>query len=104
MKRAVAIGRAFAQNPEAILYDEPTTMVDPLMAGHKGDLILRLKEAFHKTSIVGTHDTPLAKKLADPTVFLQERRRTYFRPWGGFESSDHPFIVNFPKPDDLLPA
>ena len=71
MKRAVAIGRALAQNPEAILFDEPTTMVDPIMAGHMGDLILRLKDAFRKTSIVVTHDTHLAKKLADVVVFLQ---------------------------------
>jgi phospholipid/cholesterol/gamma-HCH transport system ATP-binding protein len=104
MKRAVAIGRAFAQNPEAILYDEPTTMVDPIMAGHMGDLILRLKEAFHKTSIVVTHDTHLAKKLADTVVFLQEGRVTYFGPWGGFEGSRDPFIVNFRKQDDLIPA
>src|SRR5262249_2312490 len=67
-KRAVAIARALAQDPEAILYDEPTTMVDPLMAAHTGDLILRLKQAFHKTSIVVTHDTHLAKKLADSVV------------------------------------
>lgn len=104
MKRAVAIGRAFAQNPEAILYDEPTTMVDPIMAGHMGDLILRLKEAFHKTSIVVTHDTHLAKKLADTVVFLQEGRVTYFGPWGGFENSNDPFIVNFRKQDELIPA
>jgi len=104
MRRAVAIGRAFAQNPEAILYDEPTTMVDPIMAGHMGDLILRLKEAFHKTSIVVTHDTHLAKKLADTVVFLQEGRVTYFGPWGGFETSTDPFIVNFRKQDDLIPA
>ncbi|HKE35598.1 MAG TPA: ATP-binding cassette domain-containing protein [Candidatus Acidoferrum sp.] len=104
MRRAVAIGRAFAQNPEAILYDEPTTMVDPIMAGHMGDLILRLKEAFHKTSIVVTHDTHLAKKLADRVVFLQEGRVTYFGPWGGFENSTDPFIVNFRKQDELIPA
>jgi len=104
MKRAVAIGRAFAQNPEAILYDEPTTMVDTIMAGHMGDLILRLKEAFHKTSIVVTHDTHLAKKLADTVVFLQEGRVTYFGPWGGFEDSEDPFIVNFRKQDELIPA
>ena len=104
MRRAVAIGRAFAQNPEAILYDEPTTMVDPIMAGHMGDLILRLKEAFHKTSIVVTHDTHLAKKLADTVVFLQEGRVTYFGPWGGFENSTDPFIVNFRKQDELIPA
>jgi len=104
MRRAVAIGRAFAQNPEAILYDEPTTMVDPIMAGHMGDLILRLKEAFHKTSIIVTHDTHLAKKLADTVVFLQEGRVTYFGPWGGFENSGDPFIVNFRKQDELIPA
>jgi len=104
MKRAVAIGRAFAQNPEAILYDEPTTMVDPIMAGHMGDLILRLKRAFHKTSIVVTHDTHLAKKLADTVVFLQEGRVTYFGPWAGFENSDDPFLKNFRVQDELIPA
>jgi phospholipid/cholesterol/gamma-HCH transport system ATP-binding protein len=104
MKRAVAIGRAFAQNPEAILYDEPTTMVDPIMAGHMGDLILRLKRAFHKTSIVVTHDTHLAKKLADTVVFLQEGRVTYFGPWAGFENSNDPFLKNFRLQDELIPA
>lgn len=104
MKRAVAIGRAFAQNPEAILYDEPTTMVDPIMAGHMGDLIHRLKEAFHKTSIVVTHDTHLAKKLADTVVFLQEGRVTYFGPWAGFENSTDAFIKNFRVQDELIPA
>ncbi len=51
-KRAVAIARALAQDPEAILYDEPTTMVDPIMGGHMGDLILKLKRVvsqnFHR--------------------------------------------------------
>lgn len=104
MKRAVAIGRALAQNPEAILYDEPTTMVDPIMAGHMGDLIHRLKQAFHKTSIVVTHDTHLAKRLADTVVFLQEGRVTYFGPWDGFENSDDAFIKNFRVQDELIPA
>ena len=104
MKRAVAIGRAFAQNPEAILYDEPTTMVDPLMAGHMGDLILRLKRAFHKTSIVVTHDTHLAKKLADVVVFLLEGRVAYFGPWDGFENTSDAFLKNFRMQDELIPA
>src|SRR5215472_5895683 len=104
MKRAVAIGRAFAQNPEAILYDEPTTMVDPIMAGHMGDLIHRLKQAFHKTSIVVTHDTHLAKRLADTVVFLQEGRVTYFGPWAGFENSNDSFLKNFRMQDELIPA
>jgi phospholipid/cholesterol/gamma-HCH transport system ATP-binding protein len=104
MKRAVAIGRALAQNPEAILFDEPTTMVDPIMAGHMGDLILRLKKTFQKTSIVVTHDTHLAKKLADVVVFLQEGRVTLFGPWDDFENSDDPFIKNFRIQDELIPA
>ena len=104
MKRAVAIGRALAQNPEAILFDEPTTMVDPIMAGHAGDLILRLKKAFHKTSIVVTHDTHLAKKLADVVIFLQEGEVTFFGPWAGFESSNDPFLKNFRMQDELIPA
>ncbi|PYT41508.1 MAG: organic solvent resistance ABC transporter ATP-binding protein [Acidobacteria bacterium] len=104
MKRAVAIGRALAQNPEAILFDEPTTMVDPIMAGHMGELILRLKKAFQKTSIVVTHDTHLAKKLADVVVFLQEGRVTLFGPWEEFENSDDPFLKNFRMQDELIPA
>lgn len=104
MKRAVAIARALAQNPEAILYDEPTTMVDPIMAGHMGDLILRLKEAFHKTSIVVTHDTHLAKRLADNVVFLQDGRAQVFSSWGEFESSTDPFLRDFLLQDELVPA
>jgi len=104
MKRAVAIGRALAQNPEAILFDEPTTMVDPIMAGHMGELILRLKKTFQKTSIVVTHDTHLAKKLADVVVFLQEGRVTLFGPWEEFENSDDPFLRNFRMQDELIPA
>ena len=103
MRRAVAIARALAQNPEAILYDEPTTMVDPIMAGHMGGLILRLKNAFHKTSIVVTHDTHLAKRLADSVVFLQDGRVTFFGSWHDFENSDDPFLQNFLKQDELIP-
>ena len=104
MKRAVAIARALAQNPEAILFDEPTTMVDPIMAGHMGDLILRLKEAFHKTSIVVTHDTHLAKRLADTVVFLQDGKSQVFGSWAEFENSKDPFLRDFLRQDELIPA
>jgi phospholipid/cholesterol/gamma-HCH transport system ATP-binding protein len=103
MKRAVAIARALAQDPEAILYDEPTTMVDPLMAAHTGDLILRLKKKFSKTSVVVTHDTHLAKKLADRVVFLHEGRVAYFGPWDGFVAAPEPFLRNFIRQDELIP-
>jgi len=104
MKRAVAIARALAQNPEAILYDEPTTMVDPIMAGHMGDLISRLKQAFHKTSIVVTHDTHLAKRLADTVVFLHDGLADVFPTWAEFESSKDPLIRDFLMQDELIPA
>jgi phospholipid/cholesterol/gamma-HCH transport system ATP-binding protein len=103
MRRAVSIARALAQNPEAILYDEPTTMVDPIMAAHMGDLIARLKEAFHKTSIVVTHDTHLARKLADKVVFLQDGKSTVFNSWAEFENSKDPFFHNFLMQDMLIP-
>jgi ABC-type transporter Mla maintaining outer membrane lipid asymmetry ATPase subunit MlaF len=102
-KRAVAIARALAQDPEAILYDEPTTMVDPLMAAHTGDLILKLKQTLHKTSVVVTHDTHLGKKLADRLVFLQEGRVSFFGPWSEFEATRDPFLRNFRMQDELIP-
>jgi len=104
MKRAVAIARALAQNPQAILYDEPTTMVDPIMAGHMGDLILRLKERFHRTSIVVTHDTHLARRIADRIVFLQDGTASVFDSWDHFANSSDPFLKNFVAQDNLIPA
>ncbi len=103
-KRAVAIARALAQDPEAILYDEPTTMVDPLMAWHTGTLILKLKEKFHKTSVVVTHDTHLARRLADSVIFLHQGEVTFFGSWPEFEKSEDPFIRNFRAEDELIPA
>jgi phospholipid/cholesterol/gamma-HCH transport system ATP-binding protein len=104
MKRAVAIARALAESPDAILYDEPTTMVDPLMALHVSELILKLKKKFKKTSIVVTHDTHLAKKLADRVIFLQDGGVAFFGPWEELERSSDPFLRNFLQQDELIPA
>jgi phospholipid/cholesterol/gamma-HCH transport system ATP-binding protein len=103
-KRSVAIARALAEEPEAILYDEPTTMVDPLMAAHISDLILRLKKTLHKTSIVVTHDTHLAKKLADRVIFLNQGEVGFFGTWPEFENSTNPILRNFLLEDALIPA
>jgi len=101
MKRAVAIARALAQDPEAILYDEPTTMVDPLMAQLLGDLIARLKLQLHLTSVVVTHDMRLAKKLADRIVFLHEARVIFFGPYKEMERSEEPIVREFLELDEL---
>ena len=103
-KRAVAIARALAEEPDAILYDEPTTMVDPLMAAHVSDLILRLKQTLHKTAIVVTHDTHLGKKLADRVIFLNEGRVGFFGTWAESEASNDPVLRNFLLQDELIPA
>ena len=102
MKRAVAIARALAARPEAVLYDEPTTMVDPLMAAHIADLIQRLKNQLRLTSVVVTHDTRLAHKLADRVVFLHEGQVAFFGPMEQMHRSEHPFIRDFMTFDEPL--
>jgi len=101
MKRSVAIARALAARPECILYDEPTTMVDPLMAQLLGDLIKRLKAQLHLTSVVVTHDMHLAKKLADRVVFLHEARVIFFGTYPEMEKCDHPIVQEFLQLDEV---
>ena len=101
MKRSVAIARALAARPECILYDEPTTMVDPLMAQLLGDLIKRLKIQLNLTSIVVTHDMRLAKKLADRIVFLYEAKPIFFGTYADIERSREPIVQEFLELDEL---
>ncbi len=101
MKRSVAIARALAARPECILYDEPTTMVDPLMAQLLGDLIERLKRQLNLTSIVVTHDMRLAEKLADRVVFLYEGKAIFFGPYAEMEKCTEPIVQEFLQLDEL---
>ena len=94
-KRAVAIARALAAQPECILYDEPTTMVDPIMGDHLGNLMLRLRTQLKLTAVVVTHDLDLMRKVADHVVVLYEGHAIYFGPVAGLEKSDHPHIHEF---------
>jgi phospholipid/cholesterol/gamma-HCH transport system ATP-binding protein len=102
MKRSVAIARALASRPEAILYDEPTTMVDPLMGHLLGNLIERLKHQLHLTSIVVTHDMRFAKKLADRVVFLDQGKVRFFGTMEEMERSDDPVVREFLVLDELI--
>ena len=101
MKRSVAIARALAAQPECILYDEPTTMVDPLMAQLLGDLIKRLKTQLRLTSVVVTHDMRLAQKLANRIVFLHEAKVLFFGTYAEMEKCDEPIIQEFLQMDEL---
>jgi phospholipid/cholesterol/gamma-HCH transport system ATP-binding protein len=101
-KRAVAIARALAAQPQCILYDEPTTMVDPIMSEHLGDMMLRLKQQLHLTAVVVTHDLDLMYKVADRVVFLFEGKVIYFGPPEELEKSDHPHIHEFLEMDQVV--
>jgi phospholipid/cholesterol/gamma-HCH transport system ATP-binding protein len=101
-KRAVAIARALAAQPQCVLYDEPTTMVDPIMSDHLGDLMLRLKKQLHLTSVVVTHDLDLMYKVADRVVFLFEGGVIYFGPVSELDKSEHPHIREFLEMDRVV--
>jgi phospholipid/cholesterol/gamma-HCH transport system ATP-binding protein len=94
-KRAVAMARALAAQPEIVLYDEPTTMVDPLIARRLGSLIQRLQRQLGFTSIVVTHDMRFAERLADAVLFLHQGRAQYFGPLAGFLESTDTHIQQF---------
>ena len=102
MKRSVAIARALAAQPSAVLYDEPTTMVDPLMGHLLGDLIQRLKMQLHLTSIVVTHDMRFAEKLADRVVFLHEGKARFFGTMEEMRASEDEVVREFLELDALV--
>src|SRR5579862_1625966 len=104
-KRAVAIARALAAQPECILYDEPTTMVDPIMSDTLAQLMLKLKHDLKLTTVVVTHDLDLMRKVADVVVVLYQGEAIYFGPVADLEKSTHPHIRTFLAMDrvELVP-
>jgi phospholipid/cholesterol/gamma-HCH transport system ATP-binding protein len=69
-RKRVALARAIALNPEIILYDEPTTGLDPITSDVINELILKLKRELHVTSVVVTHDMRSAYKIGDRIIML----------------------------------
>jgi phospholipid/cholesterol/gamma-HCH transport system ATP-binding protein len=102
MKRSVAIARALAAEPEAILYDEPTTMVDPLIARLLGNLIQKLRNQLHLTSIVVTHDMRFAERLADRVLFLHQGRAEFFGTMEEMKRSSDEVLQQFLELDALV--
>ncbi|MCE5249140.1 ABC transporter ATP-binding protein [bacterium] len=70
MKKRVALARAIAMNPEIVMYDEPTTGLDPIMADSINELIIFLKKMLNITSVVVTHDMSSVRKIADRVAML----------------------------------
>jgi len=77
MKKRVGLARAVVMNPEVVLYDEPTTGLDPIMADVINELINRLKAELEITSVVVTHDIKSAYRVADRMAMLHEGKIIY---------------------------
>ncbi len=102
MKRAVAIARALAAQPQAILYDEPTTMVDPLMSQTINNLIRKMQKQLGLTQMVVTHDIAnCAEKVADRVAVLHQGQFVFIGTIPELYASDHPVVKEFVDEDRI---
>jgi len=102
MKRAVAIARALAVEPQAILYDEPTTMVDPLMSQTINNLIRKMQTQLGMTQIVVTHDIAnCAEKVADRVALLDKGRFVFIGTIKELYASTNPVVHEFVDEDRI---
>src|SRR3989441_1952288 len=102
MKRAVAIARALAAQPKAILYDEPTTMVDPLMSQTINKLIRKMQRQLGLTQMVVTHDIAnCAEKVADHVALLDKGKFVFIGTIAELYADDHPVVKEFVEEDRI---
>lgn len=94
-KKQVAIARAIANEPEVILYDEPTTGVDPIIGKSLSRLIRKLNRREHLTSVVVTHDLKCLEIVADRIILLEDGRIHFEGTPQEFESAEDPFVFAF---------
>jgi phospholipid/cholesterol/gamma-HCH transport system ATP-binding protein len=102
MKRAVAIARGLAAEPHAILYDEPTTMVDPLMSQTINNLIRKMQRQLGLTQMVVTHDIAnCAEKVADHVALLNQGKFVFNGTMAELFESDQPVAKEFVEEDRI---
>jgi phospholipid/cholesterol/gamma-HCH transport system ATP-binding protein len=95
MKKRAAIARALVIEPQLILYDEPTSELDPLSAVVMGEEILKLKQRIGVTSLVVSHDRDLAFGIADRIAFITDGRIVAILPPAEMKQSRDPAIIKF---------
>jgi phospholipid/cholesterol/gamma-HCH transport system ATP-binding protein len=95
MRKRVGLARAVVQYPKYVLYDEPTTGLDPILADNINDLILRLRDHFHVTGVAVTHDMISAYKIADRIAMLHDGRIHTVGTPQEIQSSTDPIVRQF---------
>jgi phospholipid/cholesterol/gamma-HCH transport system ATP-binding protein len=95
MKKRVGLARAIAMDPEYVLYDEPTTGIDPIMADVINELIINLRNTLAITSIAVTHDIVSAYKIADRIAMLYEGKIIFIGTPEETKNTNHPVVRQF---------
>jgi phospholipid/cholesterol/gamma-HCH transport system ATP-binding protein len=95
MRKRVSLARAIAMEPEILLYDEPTTGLDPIMADAINDLIIQMREKLRVTSIAITHDMVSAYKVADRIAMLYEGKIIEVGTPQQIRESNNPIVQQF---------
>ncbi|HEY0965760.1 MAG TPA: ATP-binding cassette domain-containing protein [Opitutaceae bacterium] len=98
MKKRVAIARALVMEPQLLLYDEPTSELDPLMAATIAEIIATLKDEFAVTSIVVSHDRDLALTIADRVAVLHQGKLRAVQTPTDLRANKDPVINDFLNP------
>jgi phospholipid/cholesterol/gamma-HCH transport system ATP-binding protein len=95
MRKRVSLARALIANPEVVLFDEPTTGLDPIMIAQVDDMIALAKEQYQITSVIISHDMASTQRLADNVAFLHDGRIIFYGDYDHFMHSDLPQIQAF---------
>jgi len=95
MKKRIGLARSIITEPELMLYDEPTTGLDPITSKEISELILTLQKRLNMTSIVVTHDLICANIIADRAIFLRDSKIFYEGTIPELVNSDDRFLRNF---------
>jgi len=102
MKKRVALARAIVMDPEIVLYDEPTTGLDPIMADQINDLMIKMEEALGVTSLVVTHDIASAQKVGSRLVMMYDGRFIFDGTPEEIVTSTDPLVRSFVRGDAHL--
>lgn len=95
MRKRVSLARALISNPEVVLFDEPTTGLDPIMVEKVDEMLLLAKEQYQITSVIISHDMASTQRLADRVAFLHGGKIICYGTYGDFTHNELPVVRSF---------